>query len=104
MPCQHSQLRAFVEQLCVGVVDEVDAKAVGSKNIPSDGLVVKVQQESHDVVTGEGLFHNEFCTDDWRCDIRDSNVPFVLAVAEADHHVTWTVAGDDHTVSHLEWS
>ena len=78
MPCQHSQLRAFVEQLCVGVVDEVDAKAVGREDLASDGhVVVEVQQESHGVVTGEVVFHEEVSTDDWGCDIRDSNVPFI---------------------------
>ena len=54
------------------------------------------------MVTSKIVHHKEVCTDEWRCDIRNSNVPYVLAVAEADSHVMSVIAGDGHTFSRLE--
>ena len=67
---------------------EVDAIAVSREDLAGDGrVVVEVQQESHGVIASEVVFHEEVCPDDWGCDIRDSDVPFVFAIAEADGHV-----------------
>ena len=99
---QCCQLGTFVEELRVDVVDKVDAIAVNREDLASDGrVVVEVQQESHGVVAGEVVFQKEVCPDDWGCGIRDSDIPFIFAIAEADGHVPGSIAGDSRTIGRL---
>ena len=44
----------------------------------------------------------EVSTEDRGSDIRNSDVPFVFAVAEADGRVPGTIADDSCTIGHLE--
>ena len=54
------------------------------------------------MVASEVVFHEEVRPDDWGCDIRNSDVPFVFAIAEADGHVSGSVAGNGRTIGRLE--
>ena len=68
---------------------------MGREDFAGDScVVVEVQQESHGVVAGEVVLHEEVCPENGRCDIRDGDIPVKLAIAEPDGHVTGSIAGD----------